>query len=259
MSLLCCLAGLFAPIRRGGGAWFFLVALGAELGGCWDGIGRPIRAEASGAGRLDAGTTQGGDSAASGGTTQGGNSTASSGAMTSSGQTAQAGGPPFQSNGLGGPWSGGQPGGPPMACRETQPSPSEQAAAEESLLSELNNTRLLGNVICGAGTAAVVAPTLVMSDELRCLARMHSNYMLSKGALTSFGVEGGPPARIGQAGGEVIASSEATNPNIAGLLQKLVSGGTDCVNLMDSRFNSVGIGFAVGGSVGYWTIELATQ
>jgi hypothetical protein len=240
--------GLLAPIRRATGACVLLAAIGTGLDGCGDGIGRPIRNDLAGAGQSYAGATQGVDSASYGGAT------------TSGGETAQAGNPPSQGSGSGGRGPGGPPGGPPVACRETQPWPPEQVAAEDSLLSGLNAARQSGNVRCGAGTAAVVAPILTMFDQLRCFARTHSDYMLSKGALTSFGVEGGPPSRIGQSGGEIIATSEATNVDTAGLLQRLVSsGGTDCVNLMDSRFDSVGIGFTADTSVGYWTIELATQ
>jgi uncharacterized protein YkwD len=272
MPLLCSPPGLLAPIRRSTGAYCLLVALGLELSGCGDGIGRPIRSEPAGAGQSNAGTTQGVDSMSSGGTTQGKetapsagmnqgfDSATSGGAATSGAETAPIEDPSFQGNGQGGRGPGGPPGGPLAACREAQSWPPEQVAAEDSLLSVLNAARQSGNVTCGAGTAAVVAPTLAVSDQLRCFARTHSNYMLSKGALTSFGVEGGPPSRIGQSGGEVIATSEATNVNTAGLLQKLVSSrGTDCVNLMDSRFDSVGVGFAADSSVGYWTIELATQ
>jgi uncharacterized protein YkwD len=135
------------------------------------------------------------------------------------------------------------------ACRkDLQEWPQEQIAAEDALLAALNDARQSGTVTCNKRPPQI-APALVMSEQLRCLARDSSKYMLSTGSLTTQVVEGGPPGA--QA---IVNDSTATNVDISGLLQKMLSGGTDCVNLMDPRFQIVGIGFAAGSNGGYWTI-----
>ncbi|HEY5959715.1 MAG TPA: CAP domain-containing protein [Polyangiaceae bacterium] len=239
------------------------LGLGLDLGACGDGIARPIRLDTSMAGQSSIGGTTIVTSEAHGGTvtlssSNGGNSSNSAkGGATS---TSSGGDSPGDAFGIGGrtPGTGPfPPGGQATnssdirrdACNaELKEWPEEQVAAEDALLAALNEARQSGKVTCNKRPLQV-AGALVMVEQLRCLARDNSDYMLSTGALTTQLVEGGPPGA--QA---IISDSSATNVDVTALLQRMLAGGTDCVNLMDPRFQSVGVGFAAGSNGGYWTI-----
>ncbi len=218
--------------------------------GCGDGIGRPIRVEVSSAGgSVEAGVGAYGG-AGPAGLTGNGPATAWTGPAGGSAAT--------------GPMGTTVPITSIAYCSATLSWPSEQAAAEDDLLVVLNLLRQSGQVTCVTGSSGVVGPPLVMSDQLRCSARLHSLIMAQNGILTSF-VGDTAVTRIALTGysanqtAEVITTSEPANVDVAALLDRLVTGGgTDCANLLDPSFTSVGIGFAPDSAQGYWTIDLAS-
>jgi uncharacterized protein YkwD len=232
-------------------AFAIVLVIGILTGGCGDGIGRPIRAE---------GSSVGGTGGVGTGLSNNAGVVGSIGGSSVVASTGPAGG-----TGFAGPLGPPVPIEASMAyCSATQNWPVEQAAAEDALLGVLNRLRLSGQVTCASGSSGVVGPPLVMSEQLRCSARVHSLIMAQNGILTSFL---GDPAvtRIALAGysanqnAEVITTSDPANVDVAALLDRLVTGaGTDCANLLDPSFTSVGIGFATDPAQGYWTIDLTS-
>ncbi len=130
---------------------------------------------------------------------------------------------------------------------------------EEGLLNSLNAIRSTDG-LCGEGVSPFPVPSLVMSPELRCSARLHALDMVSLGFRDEVSPWGATPLdRVTMAGYvpyvavEVIAESmPGTRPYM--VLAALVEpAGLDCEKLLDPGLIHVGIGLVEG----VWTIDLA--
>jgi hypothetical protein len=226
-----------------------LVAGIAASLGCGDGIGRPlVESELDTPGAGSGGTTGGAAGSSRGGYPGFGGRGAAFGGTGSSGDGRGAGG-----------WGGTSPGEP---CAGAEDWPAELAYAELGLLDSLNLLRGIG-FDCGTGTETPV-PEVVMNAELQCAARRHARDMAERAFFAHENPDGlGPEDRMREAGFVVMgptaesiardlgdAESTAAYRAIADLL---ASGGTECENLVDPRFNVVGIGHFAD----LWTVDLA--
>ncbi len=126
----------------------------------------------------------------------------------------------------------------------------EDADAERQLFQVLNFARDSG--FACEGSEEAFAPPLAMRPELRCSARLHSRDMSENNYLNQVNLEGvGPEDRIRDAGYTtfgVASESVAQDETVPGRAPHEVltwlfdAGGSDCKNLVDPRFDSVGIG-----------------
>jgi uncharacterized protein YkwD len=149
-------------------------------------------------------------------------------------------------------------------CASVAEWPDESRAGEQLFFELLNTARGYGGFSCTTGAAGVVVYAVTMKPELRCAARMHSRDMAERdffGHVNQSGV--GPEDRIRSAGyttfrtaGESIArgnmSSGGTVP-LQALDALLSTGGSECQNLLDGGFDSVGI----GNYGDFWTLDFA--
>ncbi len=95
-------------------------------------------------------------------------------------------------------------------------------------------------------------PPIQMRPELACAARLHSRDMVEKGYFDHFEGSDGPEARMRQAGYTTFRVASETiggDPFFPGstvtydsLAAVFAGGGSECENLVDSRFDVVGIG-----------------
>jgi hypothetical protein len=215
-----------------------LVFVFAATTGCGDGVGRPIVEDepiASGAGASSAGAPSNGASAGMGGAGAGGRG---------------------ENPGLGGRFSGwdGMAGRddsrPPPPCEGIEEWPQDSNEAEWRAFEFLTIGRELG-FACMADGVAEYLPPLVMRPELQCAARRHSRDMNERGFFGHVNPDGEDVAdRIRRTGygfgvaGEAIArASGAPETDPFEVLESLrVAGGPECENLVDPRFDAVGIG-----------------
>jgi uncharacterized protein YkwD len=254
-------------------------AFASALNACGDGVGRPIVEPAlaseivsGAAGSMAGGGTGTGGTASTGGAS--GSDAGTSGVGPSVGFAdggANDFGPP-QSAGFRN-WGGPDPreptakGAVPASeyCEPVSDWDSRSDAAEQELIEYLNFTRELG-VGCEREAQAAVPP-LTVSPELRCSARLHSLDMSERGFFDQTNPDGvGPEERMRRAGfsfrvaSESIARDEEGNqmgPNdesrYRALQQLFTDNGRDCDNLMDPRFETVGVGLYDG----LWTLDFA--
>jgi len=190
-------------------------------------------------------------------------------------------GPPggdFPGNDLGGGgrsgWDMGDPMGSPMGNPDANPVPDTAYCApvavwdetsrqiEEELFRFVNGLRTSRGYTCGSGEAMDVPP-LMMQPELRCAARLHSLDMSENDYLEHVNKDGvGPEDRMRQAGytmfgiaGESIAQESPTQAmqDYNALTDLFAAGGSDCQNLVEARFDVIGIGVYAD----RWTLDFA--
>jgi uncharacterized protein YkwD len=166
---------------------------------------------------------------------------------------------------------GAVPAGPYCESVATWEEPWE--VAELELLEFLNFARETGGR-CQPGEPRT-APPLVMRPELRCAARLHSRDMNDRQFFAHVNQDGvGPEDRIRQTGysfgfaSESIAEERDMSgpmeggpmegpPRYEPLQELFEAGGSDCDNLLDPRFDAVGIGFFEGDFGAFWTLDFA--
>jgi uncharacterized protein YkwD len=223
------------------------VACFATSFGCGDGVGHPIV-------ERDPEAPEPPASGGGGGSWDGGSGSGSRGG--------------FPVGGRGFVWGGssGNDDVPPGEYCESVADSSDESRAGEQLFLELLNTAREYGFSCttGAEGVPVPVPPVLMKPELRCAARLHSRDMAERGFFDHVNPNGvGPEDRIRSAGyenfrtaGESIIRGEApaagTVPFQA-LDALLSTGGSECQNLVDDRFDSVGI----GNFGDFWTLDFA--
>jgi hypothetical protein len=219
------------------------VACFAASFGCGDGVGHPIVERDPVAPEVGASGRGGWDGGAGGGSRGG-----------------------FPVGGRGFVWdgsSGGDDVPPGEYCASVAEWADESKAGEQFFLGLLNAAREYG-ATCTAGVAGDAVRPVIMRPELRCAARLHSRDMAERGFFDHVNPNDvGPEDRIRSAGyenfrtaGESIIRGEATDGGTVPLeaLQALLStGGSECQNLVDGRFDSVGI----GNFGDLWTLDFA--
>jgi hypothetical protein len=235
-----------APVR----ARFVLLVAGIAVTlGCGDGVGRPlVESELEEPEAGASGTAGSGGDSSRGGYPGFGGRGASFGGSGSSGR--------WGSGGWGGTAS-------PDACAGTEGWPQELVYSELGLLDFLNLLRQVG-FDCGTGVMTAAAPALVMKPELQCAARRHSRDMAERGFFSHDNPDGWTPEdRMRNAGyvtfgitAESIAQDGGAGETTAmyrAVADLLSAGGTECENLVDASFDSVGIGHFED----LWTVDLA--
>jgi uncharacterized protein YkwD len=134
------------------------------------------------------------------------------------------------------------------------------SGAERGMLEALNFARE-GGFPCEESEQAF-APPLAMRPELRCSARLHSLDMQENDFVGQVNLEGvGPEDRMRRAGYTfgVASESVAEVESMADwapyevLRWLFAAGGSDCKNLVDPRFDAVGIGRYQD----LWTLDFA--
>ena len=147
-------------------------------------------------------------------------------------------------------------------CASVADWPDEARSGEQLFLGLLNAAREAG-LSCTTGAASVAVRPVIMKPELRCAARLHSRDMAERGFFDHVNPdEVRPEDRIRSAGyddfgtaGESIARGDApadgADPFQA--LAELSTGGSECKNLVDASFDSVGI----GNFGDLWTLDFA--
>lgn len=223
----------------------FLVCAGtvALTPACGDGLGQPIVVH-------DAASSAGKGGAAAG-----------PGAGSGGGSGGRVGGPPMagMGPGRGGAGQGGM--NPPDGdCGGIPDWSNGSREAEDEFLEALNYAREIGSA-CSSGPMGPSGPPLSASSQLRCAARLHSRDMLERRFFDHVNPDGvGPEDRMRRAGasfrvaGESIARSETMGAETfpwRAFEELFASGGSECQNLTDSRFDAVGIGYFEG----YWTLD----
>jgi uncharacterized protein YkwD len=138
----------------------------------------------------------------------------------------------------------------------------ESRAGEQLFLELLNAAREYG-YSCTAGAAGVAVAPVIMKPELRCAARLHSQDMAERGYFGHVNPNNvGPEDRIRSAGytnfrtaGESITRGQAPDGGLPfqALEALLSTGGSECQNLVDGGFDSVGI----GNFGDLWTLDFA--
>jgi uncharacterized protein YkwD len=210
----------FSGLRRARAAGICALVLAS----CGDGVGRPIVQEARSddAGGSDTGLEGSGGEA----TTTGGDATAEGGAEA--------------------------------YCAAVEAWPIADAEIEERVVALLNDLRFLG-FACAQSDFGESLSVLTHEPALRCAARVHTRDMIERGYFDHISPEGdGPADRIARAGyplgvwAEVIGELDlaaGTDP-----FRDIVSEESeDCENLLDPRFDAVGVGYYDG----VWTVVLA--
>jgi hypothetical protein len=231
----------------------YIVGLAAL--GCGNGVGRPI---------VERDLVNAGASAASGASGTGG-----AGAAGRSWQE-NTGGVAGRDTSVGGtgrddrpwddePWDDRPPEG---SCPGTENWPPEIAYGEQALLDSINALRTSGFDCDTGGPAEPVAP-VAMKAELQCAARRHARDMTEREFFDHVNPDGvGPEDRIRRTGyefrvaGEVIVREDDRDGSVPFPFEAfdalLAAGSSDCRNLVDSRFDAVGIGHFAE----FWTIDL---
>jgi len=135
-------------------------------------------------------------------------------------------------------------------CASVADWPVESSESERSLFTLLNAVREYGDW-CTADSTNVPALPVTMKPELRCAARLHARDMSDRDFFDRVNPDMvGPEDRMRRAGysfrvaGESIAQGTSfgeTDPFPA-FLESLIEGGAECENLVDPRFDAVGIG-----------------
>ena len=151
---------------------------------------------------------------------------------------------------------------PSEYCAGVAEWPEESRAGEQSFLAFLNTAREVG-YSCTTGATGDAVPVVTMKPELRCAARLHSQDMAERGFFDQVNPNNvGPEDRIRSAGytnfrtaGESIARGEAPAGGVPfqALEALLSTGGSECQNLVDGGFDSVGI----GNFGDLWTLDFA--
>ena len=144
-------------------------------------------------------------------------------------------------------------------CEQVASWPAESETAEDDVLEAVNVLRALG-LSCNAERLEPL-PALVMHSRLRCAARLHSEDMARRDFFDHVNPDGvNYPERIEFTGyhavfyGESIARGDAgygTQAPWAALEEIFGRGDADCENLVDPRFDAVGIGHYEG----VWTLD----
>jgi hypothetical protein len=260
-----CGDGIGRPIVGDG-----IVAPGAGVGGTTGGSGSGGVMSAGGAGLGGTGAGQtgmsgtGASGAGSGGAFAGGSG---SGGMSGSEPRGSGGrerpppggglAPSFEGGygGLGGePWMGPPPPGgvpPTPECMPVADWDPAAEGAEWALVECLNLARRFGESCDGAPKGPPIPPVFVR-PELTCAARLHSRDMSQKNYFDHVNREGvGPEDRMRQAGAHFRSAGETIGGNPVPvdvaypcdvLFAIVGAGGSECANLVDSSFDSVGIG-----------------
>jgi uncharacterized protein YkwD len=133
-------------------------------------------------------------------------------------------------------------------------------AYEEEVASLVNQRRREGGV-CGSASYPPSAP-LAIDAALRCAARNHSLDMATRGFFDHENPEGeGPADRIERAGfawsavGENIAQGQ---PTPEAVMRSWMASPGHCANLLDRRFEFIGVGFHGEGNA-QWTQTFAAR
>jgi hypothetical protein len=126
-------------------------------------------------------------------------------------------------------------------------SESYETAVEQEMLVHLNDLRQSGTPC--SGSPREFSQPLSMSPSLACAARVHS--------LTAFFGEAVlEPERF-----PIVrrVSDPPETLDLPAFVQQVVDeGGEDCLTLLSSEFNYVGIGYSSDWFQGYWTFYLGT-
>lgn len=139
---------------------------------------------------------------------------------------------------------------PPPPCEGITEWPEESTEAEWQVFDFLNIGRELG-FACVTSSAREYLPPLAMRPELQCAARRHSRDMDERGFFDHVNPDGEDVEdRVRRTGysfgvvGETIArASGAPDTDPFEVLESLrLAGGAECQNLVDPRYDSVGIG-----------------
>lgn len=118
-----------------------------------------------------------------------------------------------------------------------------EAPFEQDMLKYLNGLRQAGTAC--SGSAGELSEPLLESPSLTCAARMHSRT--------------GMEALLAPITEVVLLSDPPEALNLPALVQQVVDeGGYNCLSLLGSQFNFVGIGFVADQDLGFWTIYLGT-
>lgn len=155
--------------------------------------------------------------------------------------------------------SGGSAGASASYCDRVADWPA--TGLEDEVLSSVNTLRAFGVRCNGARQAAL--PPLASHALLRCAARLHSQDMAARAFFSHVNPDGlDAPRRIEATGyraqvyGESILQGEPGSAFLDSwfLVGELYEDGAlECENLVDPRFDSVGIGYYDG----YWTLDFA--
>jgi uncharacterized protein YkwD len=218
---------------------------------CGDGVGQPIVVRDT-----SPGSGGSGESAGSG---YGGSASGRFGTPSPAGNGEGRGGTLQGGAGQGGAGQGGAT-APELTCSGITDWPVTSKEAEDEFFEALNYAREIGTT-CASGSVGTASPPLAMSGALRCAARLHSRDMAERRFFDHVNPEGvGPEDRMRRAGaafrvaGESIARSENVEfeqfPWRA-FEELFATGGSECQNLTDPRFDAVGIGLFEG----YWTLD----
>jgi hypothetical protein len=158
--------------------------------------------------------------------------------------------------------SGGSGGGVAGYCDRVTSWPEEWEGLENGAWNLVNELRETG-VNCSGEPVVPSPPLLNLVPALRCAARLHSEDMVVRDFFAHVNEDGVDyPERIAQTGysapvyGESIAQSNEGFGGFGGqvpwsLFQELRA--EECENLVDPRFDSVGIGYYEG----VWTLDFA--
>lgn len=145
----------------------------------------------------------------------------------------------------------------PPECLGMEDWDPEADATERALYDFLNFTRTTGYGCPPTpgqpGTQGSPVPSVMFRFELRCAARLHSRDMSENGYFDHINLEGvGPEDRMRAAGAHFRSAGESIAFNVPppgqppspydALAFITTMGGSECENLMDSDFDSVGIG-----------------
>jgi hypothetical protein len=218
-----------------------LVFVCASTFGCGDGIGRPIVEDEPGAFGAAASGGMAGGSGAMGG---------ASGAMAEAGSGGRGANPGFGGrfpdwDGIGGRGDSR----PPPPCEGITEWSEESAEAEYRVFELLAFGREFG-FACPTGTSSIGAPYLVMRHELQCAARRHSRDMNEREFFDHVNPDGeNPEDRIrrtgyafGLVGESIVRASGGPDMDPYQVLESIALAEGECDNLVDTRFDSVGIG-----------------
>ncbi len=144
------------------------------------------------------------------------------------------------------------------------PAAADRARVEREILARVNAARAAPRR-CGVNSYPAVAP-VTLSDALSRIAQGHSVTMGARDTLVHQDPDGSTPAdRVRRGGyaarlvGENVASGV---PTAGGVIAGWLASPGHCANIMDARFQEMGIAFAIaprsGGAI-YWTQLFATR